>query len=309
MTKTISVVLPVYNCSPCLKLLTARLIKVLKKISPRYEIIFVNDGSTDNSWQMIKLLSAINPHVKGLDLSRNFGQHYAITAGLDIASGRWVVVMDADLQDRPEDILKLYQKATAGYAAVWAKRVERHDWWGKRLVSQVFHRLFGYLSGLETDPTVGNFSICSSRLIGYVREMREQNRSYLQAVKWLGFRQGFVSVVHDKRFAGPSTYTLVAMLRYAFDSVLAYSDKPLKLAIFMGFLFAGAAFIYGFYLVYRYFSLGELPLGWTSVMVSLYFLAGLLFVNLGFIGLYIGKIFAETKNRPLYIVEERVGKS
>lgn len=304
----ISVVIPVYNCAECLDPLVGRLHKSIRRINAQYEIIFIDDGSSDRSWEVIKNLVKSDKRIKGLNLSRNFGQHYAITAGLDIAQGKWVVVMDADLQDQPEDILKLYRKAIEGYEVVWAQRHLRYDSWHKRLISQTFHHFFGYLSGLPTDPTVGNFSICSQRLIKIVRLLREQNRSYLQAVKWLGFKQGFVVVTHAKRYAGKSAYTLAAMWRYGLDSVLAYSDKPLRLAILLGFLLAGGSFAYAFYLILRYFTAGVIPLGWTSVMVSIYFLAGLIFVNLGFLGLYISKIFAETKRRPLYLVKEKAGE-
>lgn len=303
----LSVVIPVYKCGECLPELNRRLRAALARLTDNYEILYVNDGSPDDSWTTIGSLAAGDKRVKGIRLSRNFGQHIAITAGIDAASGDWIVVMDGDLQDRPEDIQRLWEKAKEGYDIVFARRAVRRDHWLKRWGSRLFYRVYAGMTDGRFDPAIANFSLCSRQVADELLKMRERSRSYPLFLKWLGFRWAAVDVVHDPRGHGRSSYSLPKLVNFAVDSIVSQSDKPLRLSIAFGFVTATASLIYGLYLIYKYFFLYQPVAGWTSVMVSLIFFFGLLFTNLGVLGLYIGKIFDEVKWRPLYVVRQTVG--
>ena len=300
----ISVVSPVYGCCDSLNDLYVRLKDALSTISEDFEIIFVNDASPDNAWNTIKELVAQDDRVKGINLSRNFGQHKAIAAGLAHAQGDWVVVMDCDLQDRPEEIIKLYNKAQEGYDAVFGQRIGRQHSRRKRWASRAFIAVYDYLSDSKTDPTIGNFSIISRKVVDGLKELKEQHHPYTFFVIWLGFKRTYIEVDHAKRETGTSSYNFKRLIELAMDNIVSQSNKLLKMSIRFGFGLAFFSALYAFYLVIKYFMTDEVAPGWTSVMVSMYFIGGLLFANLGLIGLYIGKIFDETKNRPLYVIDE-----
>ncbi len=300
----ISVVTPVYGCRACLFQLYARLRQVLENISENFEIIMVNDGSPDEAWFTIVELCSQDSRVKGLDLSRNFGQHNAITAGLDYAAGQWVVVMDCDLQDQPEEILKLYEATRDGYDAVFGRRVNRRDAFLKRLSSRIFNALMGILMDQKLDPTIANFGIYRRSVIQAFRRIRDVNRSFPVFVRWLGFRQTSIDIEHAERSEGRSSYTLSKLISFAINNITAYSNKPLILSIYFGLIVSGCSFLTGVYFIFRYLQRGVGVEGWTSLMVSLYFIAGLLFATLGILGLYIGKTLDQTKGRPLYVIRE-----
>ncbi|WP_221564789.1 glycosyltransferase family 2 protein [Alkalihalobacillus sp. TS-13] len=301
----ISVVIPVYGCEMCLDELNKRLKKTLDEIGTEYEIIMVNDGSPDDAWNTIKRQSEENERIKGIDLSRNFGQHHAITAGLDHTSGDWVVVMDCDLQDRPENIKELYGKAKEGYEVVFGKRIVRQDRFLKRLSSKIFYKVYDYLTDQSSDHTIANFSISSKNVIDSFRRMREQNRLFPLFIKWMGFKTATVVIEHNCRKEGKSSYNLKKLIILATDVIISQSNKPLRLSIQFGFLISLGSFLYGLFLFIRYFFLSVPVQGWTSVMVSLYFIGGLIFFNFGILGLYIGKVFNETKGRPLYLIQNK----
>lgn len=302
----ISVVLPCYRTATCLQELHRRLVATLTRIHPAYEIVFVNDGSPDRDWEVITELCAADPRVVGIDLSRNFGQHTAITAGLDHARGDWMVVMDADLQDQPEEIEHLYRKAQEGFDVVFGRRVDRKDPLQKVMSSRLFNTIFNKLSNVKYDPSVANFSISSAQVIENFRRLRERSRAFALIILWLGFRVGYVPVEHAERFAGNTSYSLAKSLRLAMDIVVSQSDKPLRFSIKFGLLISCISALLGIYYLVHYFITGVSVEGWTSLIVSMFFLFGLLFANLGIIGLYLGKTFEETKNRPLYVVRETV---
>ncbi|MEV9616326.1 glycosyltransferase family 2 protein [Aliarcobacter butzleri] len=305
----ISIVTPVYGCCKSLNNLYKRLNKTLSDITNEFEIIMVNDASPDNSWEAIKELAKKDDRVKGINLSRNFGQHYAITAGLDYANGDWIVVMDCDLQDQPEEIIKLYNKAQEGYDVIFGRRAQRQDSFLKKLGSKIFYKVYDYFTESDTDNTIANFSILNKKVVKEFQKIKEQNRSYYLFIDWLGFRRTNVDIEHAKRGEGKSSYTLKKLINLAIDSIVAQSNKPLKLSIKFGFIMALFSLLYAAWLMVRYF-LFSIPVeGWTSMMVSFYFIGGLLFANMGFLGLYIGKIFDETKNRPLYVVSETTFQS
>jgi len=300
----ISVVIPVYACCKSLDQLYKRLNQSLSKITESFEIIMINDASPDNAWEEIVELSKEDARVKGINLSRNFGQHKAITAGLDYALGDWMVVMDCDLQDQPEEIVKLYNKAQEGYEIVFGRRVQRKDSFFKKLGSKLFYKVYDYFTDSNVDNTIANFSIISNKVLNTLKTMQEQNRTYPLFVNWIGFKRTEVNIEHSSREDGKSSYTLTKLVNLAIDSIVSQSNKPLRLSIKFGFTIALLSLLYGSWLVLKYFAFSTPVKGWTSVMVSIYFIGGLLFANMGILGLYIGKIFDETKNRPLYIVQD-----
>ena len=302
----LSVVIPVYKARDCLAELHRRLVQALEPITPDFEIVLVEDGGADGSWEVIAGLSAHDARVKGVKLSRNFGQHYAITAGLDHASGDWVVVMDCDLQDQPEEIDKLYRKAQEGFDVVIARRHERSDSIHRKLSSTLFSMLYNYLGDIKVDNTTANFSISSRRVIDYVRQFRERNRSFPIFLSSVGFRRAYIDVEHAPRFTGASSYTLGKLLDFAIQCIVSQSNKPLRLSIRFGFMLSAVSLLYAIYLLARYFVHGAGVAGWTSLMVMTSFLFGLLFSNLGILGLYMGKVFDEVKHRPLYMVEQTI---
>lgn len=300
----ISVVVPVYGCESCLIELCGRIKKTISTIPAQHEIVLINDASPDAAWETIKRLSTEDEQIRGIDFSRNFGQHHAITAGLDYTSGDWVVVMDCDLQDKPEEIANLYQKAMDGYEVVFGKRIARQDKWVKRKSSQVFYRIYDYFSGQVSDYSTANFSINSKKVVMGFRRMREQNRNFPLFLKWMGYKAASIPVEHNSRKEGKSSYNINKLINLATDTIISQSNKPLRLSIQIGFLISLVSFLYAVYLFFRYFFLDQPVAGWTSVMVSIFFLGGLIFFNLGILGLYIGKIFNETKGRPLYLIRE-----
>ena len=302
----ISVVSPVYHAEKVVSQLVGLIEKNVQEIDMDYEIILVEDGSTDNSWLEIEKIGRLNSKVKALQLSRNFGQHCAITAGLDYASGDWVVVMDCDLQDRPEEIQKLYQKALEGYDIVLASRHKRKDSFFKKLFSKLFYNLLSYLTGYKHDESVANFGIYSKKVIEAVTEMRESVRYFPTMVNWVGFRSTKVNVNHAPREEGKSNYNFKSLFRLAMDIILSHSDKPIRILIKTGGIVSIGAFIIAIIYLYKWVSGDIFVLGYTSLIVSIWFLSGIIMATLGIVGLYVGKTFEGVRNRPLYIIKETI---
>jgi len=300
----ISVVIPVYKGERSLEELYSRLRKSLESITSEFEIVLVEDCGGDNSWTLIEQLACRDPRVHGIQFSRNFGQHYGITAGLDQSSGEWVIVMDCDLQDRPEEISRLYAKAQEGYDIVVACRGARQDPILKRLTSWLFYKFFSYLADIEYDGDYGNFRIMSRKVVDSFCQIREQLRFFSGLVHWMGFPIARIEVMHAERSDGKSTYTFAKLRKLAAETIIAYSDKPLRLTVRLGFLMASLSFLYGAYILGHALLYGVSVPGWTSLMVSLYFIGGIIITILGIIGIYLGKAFDETKKRPLYIIRK-----
>ncbi|MBW4520943.1 MAG: glycosyltransferase family 2 protein [Scytolyngbya sp. HA4215-MV1] len=298
----ISVVVPVYKAEDCLQELSKRLRNSLEEISKDFEIILVEDCGGDRSWELITELAQQDDRIKGIQFSRNFGQHYGITAGLDHCSGDWIIVMDCDLQDRPEEIPRFYALAQQGYDVILAHRGKRNDPPFKRLSSRLFYQVFNYLADTQYDAGIGNFRMISRKVAESFCQMREQLRFFGGLVDWMGFPTAIVEVQHDSRFSGKSTYTFFKQWKLASEIIIAYSDKPLRLSVKLGFLIAVLAFFYGIYIIFRAFAFGVPVVGWSSLIVSLYFLGGIIIFNLGIIGIYLSKSFNEVKKRPLYLV-------
>jgi polyisoprenyl-phosphate glycosyltransferase len=303
----ISVVVPVYGCISYIEELHMKVKNTLSKLTNNFEIIMVNDGSLDGAWNKIKELAKKNKDLKAINFSRNFGQHYAITAGLDNAKGEWVVVMDCDLQDKPEEIEKLYLKAKEGFDVVLAKRTNRQDNFYKKFFSKLFYKILSYLTDTKLDESIGNFGIYHKNVIKSIISMREQLRFFPVMVNWIGFEQISIEIEHNKRELDKSSYTFKKLLNLAIDVMLAFSDKPLRLTIKVGFYISFLAFIYAFYIfISVLLSDSYIVDGWASLIVSIWFLAGLIIMILGIIGIYLGKTFDETKKRPLYIIKEQI---
>jgi len=302
----ISVVIPVYGCKNGLKPLHERLTASLGAITNDYEIILVNDCCPQNSWEEIRGICERDSRVTGINFSRNFGQIRAITAGLDQSKGDWVVVMDCDLQDRPEDIEILYNKAKEGYDVVFCRREHRKGKLLTKFFSGMFYKAFSYFTDSNYDPQISNFSICRRIVIDNYCKMREQNRAYAIFIRWLGFDSAFVNIEHNDRIEGKSSYSFRRRINLAMEIITAQSNKMLQLSIKIGFAMSLISLIVGVYhIVANWLTETRVNImGWTSMFVSMFFLAGLVLINLGVIGIYIGNIFDEVKSRPLYVIKD-----
>lgn len=302
----LSVVSPVYLAQGIVSELVSELKKNLSEITDSYEIILVEDHSPDNSWAEIVSICQEDEKVKGIKLSRNFGQHKAITAGLDASKGDWVIVMDCDLQDKPSEISKLYKEAQKGFDIVLAKRVFRKDGFLKRASSFLFYRTLEYLTGIKQDRQVANFGIYSRDVINVlVNEMRESIRYFPMMIRWLGFNLTSIEVDHGKG-ERPTSYSFGKLLDLALNVMLTFSDKPLRLSIRFGLIIILTSSLYGIYTIFRYFNDDISVDGWASLIVSIWFFSGLIIFILGMVGLYLGKTFEEVKKRPIYIVQKRI---
>lgn len=304
----LSVVIPVYKAEGCVRELYNRLKSSLESITEDFEIIMVEDGGDDHSWDHIIELSQLDKRVKAIKLSRNFGQHYAITAGLDNARGEWIVVMDCDLQDRPEEIPRLYAKAREGYEVVFARRLRRQDKFLKRYFSRAFYLIFGYLTNTKQDSSIANFGIYHSKVIQSIKQMGDSIRCFPFLVRWVGFNVSFVDVQHGQRTIGNTSYTLKKSLNLSLDVMLSFSYKPLKLAVITGFSISLISFLYAIYIIIRAIQGKIGVLGWSSLIVLIWFLSGMIILILGIVGLYVGKAFEQAKNRPKYIIKEIYNK-
>jgi len=300
----ISVVIPVYKSSESLEELALRLTESLTLITNDFEVILVNDGSPDNSWEIISIISMNDSRFTGIRLSRNFGQHPAITAGLKFSGGTWVVVMDCDLQDRPEEIPKLYEKAQEGFEQVVATRNVRQDTWLKRKTAWMYVGMLSYLSGQHINPSVGNFGIYHRSVIDVITSLKEQGRTFGLLALWAGFRRTEVKVTHVARPYGETSYSYRALIRLGLIGIVSHSDKPLKLTIKFGACLSTVSLLGGSWIVLRQIIWGHTPIGWSSVMVSISFMTGVLLGSIGVAGLYVAQIFDEVKERPTSVIWE-----
>ena len=306
-TPYFSVVLPVYNEEANLEELHGRLVRVLESdLTCSYELIFVDDGSRDGSYQKLRELHAVNPRVRALRFARNFGHHLAITAGIDAARGEVVALMDSDLQDQPESLPALHEKLLEGYDVVRAIRKGKKHSAFKRVSSKLFNRLMNRLvQGYEIDTAV--FRLARRPVIDAVKQCREQARFILGLFSWVGFRQCGVEVSHGERFAGETKYSLFKMIRLALTTITAFSRLPLQLASYLGFAVSGVAFAIGVWIVARKVLLNTAVPGWTSVMVAMLFLGGVQLLCVGILGEYLGRVYSEAQGRPLYVLADQLG--
>lgn len=300
----ISIIIPFYGCRICLMELYLRIKQTLEQMEQTFELIIVNDASPDNAWDDISNLCQKDKRVRGLNFSRNFGQHYAIAAGLQNAKGEWVVVMDCDLQDQPEEIPNLYNKALEGFDIVHGSRSVRQDKFFKRKFSSLFYRTLGYLTDTKQDSTIANFGIYHRKVIKAICSMGDYQRYFPTMVRWVGFRSTVLPIKHSERLHGKTTYSFKKLFRLALEVILAFSDKPLRLTVKFGLIISFLALLFGLYNIYRFFTNQIVVLGWTSTITSVWLLSGIIIFTFGMVGLYIGKIFDKVKQRPLYIVSE-----
>lgn len=301
----ISVISPIYGCSGCLEELVDQLDQVLSGMHLSFEVILIDDASPDDSWSRITELATIHPWLRGLRMARNFGQHSAISAGIEHARGKWVVVMDCDLQDPPTAIPELYAAAhNENLDVVFAQRQNRKDRWTKRLSSWLFFKVLSWLTGTSQDASTANFGIFHSRVISAVCQMPERDRSFPLMVKWAGFRQGRLRIEHAARSSGESGYTLRKLLRLATNIALGYSDKPLQLVAGGGIICSLISFVMVALAVWRWLK-GDIQLaGYTSIVASIWLVGGILLLSLGVVGLYVGQIFRNVQGRPYHIIAE-----
>lgn len=300
----LSIVSPVYHGEKMLNELVQRIHAAIKELTDDYEIILVNDCSPDLSWQKISEICSHDKKVKGINLSRNFGQPYAITAGLSYAAGEYVAVIDCDLQNKPEDLPAMYRKAKEGYDIVSARRVVREDTFLKRLSSATFHKVYDFLSGFKTDKAVAEFGIYSRKVVKVYCSIPEFSRSFVELVHTLGFKKTTVDVLHDHRLEGESSYNLYRLLKLSYDSIISNSNRPLHLAVSLGLIMSVLSFLMAIYNIFaKFYGLNEV-VGYTSTIFSIWFVGGLLLFMMGILGLYIGKIFDQVKGRPVFIVSE-----
>lgn len=303
----ISVVSPVFMAENIIDELVVKIIENLNKITSNYEIILVDDGSIDKSWEKIKNICNTDEHVKGVRFSRNFGQHHAISAGLSFSNGEWVVVMDCDLQDNPEDIIPLYNQAITGWDIVLGRRVRRNDCFLKKLSSTLFYKTLNFLTDTESDQSIGTYRILNKKVVQYFNMLKEQSRFFGGLINWLGFKVCTIDLNHKPRKRGTkSTYTYKKLINLAIDSILSFSDKPIKICIKIGFLMLLLSTIFILTKIFSSILNGTSILGWASIITSIFFSTGLIVINLGLIGLYIGQIFKEVKDRPLFVIQESV---
>ena len=302
----LSVVVPVYGCRDCLRELHRRLVAGAGAVRPDYELVFVDDGSPDGAWDVLADLAAADPSVRAVRLSRNFGQHAAITAGLAHARGRWVVVMDCDLQEPPEEIPRLYAKAREGYDIVFTKRAGRRDSLFRRAAGRAYFRLRNLFLQTSTGGEHGTLSMLSRPVVDAFLSLRDKDREYLIALDWLGFRRAVIEFPHAERHAGRSSYGWRGLLRVAIDGLFFQTTVLLRWIVFVGFLVVLAGLGLAAYYLVTYL-VSEPPPGYTSLAVLLLLLSGFVITSLGVVGLYVGKTFEQVKERPLYVIDETVG--
>jgi glycosyltransferase involved in cell wall biosynthesis len=298
----LSVVVPVYGCRDCLEQLHQRLTKAVRSITTSYEIVFVDDRSRDGAWPVLESLAVADTRVKAVRLSRNFGQHAAITAGLATSKGEWTVVMDCDLQDPPEAIPSLYARAKEGFDLVLARRKQRTHSAFRLALARLYFKLLNTFMGTDIDGEYGTFSILNRKVVDAYLSLGDRDRHYLFVLWWLGFEHGTIEVEHKDRAAGKSSYTFGRLFRHAVSGVFFQTTNLLLYIVYLGFIVAGVGLLGAFYLVYLY-AVAHPPAGFTSVMVLLLVIGGFIITSTGITGLYIGRVFQQVKGRPLYVVD------
>lgn len=301
----LSVVSPVYQASGNVNELVNRLVVELSQIVQTFEIILVDDGSKDDSWVEIVSCCQKHPQVKGVKLSRNFGQHYAVTAGLEFSQGEKIVIMDCDLQDDPSVVHLLYSRAIEGNEIVFTKRKSRKQSFMKVISAVLYNFLFRFLSDRHYEANTGSMVLFSSRVKDHFLSLKDKDRLYIQLLKWIGFKQSYVTIEHQPRFAGRSSYNFFKLMQMAMQGWTSHSDKLLQLSIYTGFCMSLSTLLASIYIIVLYFYRGFQP-GWPSLFIAILFSTGLILISIGIAGLYIGKTFEQAKNRPLYIVDSKI---
>ena len=302
----ISIVSPVYKAENIVMELVKRIISETSKITDNFEIILVEDGGPDNSWAKIEEEAAKDKRVKGIKLSRNFGQHFAITAGIESAQGDYVAVMDCDLQD--DYLPVLYQKALEGFDIVYTYKAARKHNFIKNFTANLFNRIFNYLvdnKNWKAHNNVGSYSMLSRKAVNAFCSFNDYQRHYLMVLRWLGFNNTYVEIEHKERFAGKSSYNFSKLMLHAINGITSQSDKLLRITVTIGILLSMLSFLSIIGIIILYFTRGLMS-GWASLIVTILFSTGILLTSIGIAGIYTGKTFEQVKNRPKYIIDKRV---
>jgi len=301
----LSIVVPIYNEEDGLPELFRRLSDALHPMKLDYEMIFVNDGSADNSLVTLRQLANDHPEVKYINLSRNFGHQIAVTAGLDATQGNAVIIIDGDLQDPPELIPALYAKHQQGFEVVYAKRKSRKgETLFKKWSAKAFYRLLQRMTSIEIPLDTGDFRLIDRKVVDALKRMPEQTKFLRGQIAWVGFRQTAVEFERAERKHGETGYSLSKMIHFALDGITGFSDKPLSFVTKLGFVFSGVSFLIILYAIFAHFVMKETITGWTSLIISSMFIGGIQLISLGIIGTYISRINRNILNRPLYIIAE-----
>ncbi len=303
-----SVVVPLYNEELVIAETHKRLSAVMQGTNEEYEIIYVNDGSRDKTPELAKEIMQKDKNVCLINFSRNFGHQTAITAGMDNARGQAIVVIDADLQDPPEVILDMIAKWKEGFDVVYGRRsVREGETVFKKVTAKVFYRFLSSLTDIDIPTDTGDFRLIDRKVCDALKSVKEKNRYIRGLISWLGFKQTDVTYVRKERFAGTTKYPLKKMLKFAGDAITSFSYKPLKLAAYMGYAISIASFLYLIYVIIRKLTIGDFDSGWASIVAISLFFNGVVLIVLGIMGEYIGRIYDECKNRPLYVIAEKLG--
>ena len=304
----ISVVSPVYGAERTISMLVERIVAAITPITQSFEIILVEDASPDNSWGEISKACEKEERVKGVKLSRNFGQHKAITAGLALAKGDFIIVMDCDLQDDPVYIPELLNKAKEGFDIVYTlKKIRRHNFF-KNVMTKFFNRVFNFLvetKSLKAHGLVGAYSLLSRKVVNEFLKYGDHRRHYLMVLRWLGFSYSFISIEHKERYAGHSSYNLSKLISHAIDGITSQSDKVLLLTVYSGFFMAFASMMAGVFVIILYFIHG-FQSGWASLAVLILFSSGIIITTIGIVGVYVGRTFEQAKGRQLFIIDKTI---
>ncbi len=301
----LSVIIPVFNEEKNIALLHQRLTEVIQKISGSYELVFVNDGSRDQTLPLVKGIAAADPHVKYINFSRNFGHQIAVTAGLDYCNADAIVIIDADLQDPPELITDMYAKMKEGYDVVYAKRKSRQgETFMKKMTAKIFYRLLQRITSVNIPVDTGDFRIISHKIVKVLKQMPEQQKYLRGQIAWAGYRQTYIEYERQQRHAGETGWPYRKMIRFALDGITSFSNFPLKFATASGIIVFVISFLLMLYALYSRFVTKEFVAGWTSLMLVVLFIGGIQLLSIGIIGEYISRMSANVRNRPLYIVED-----
>jgi polyisoprenyl-phosphate glycosyltransferase len=307
-SRSVSVVIPCFNEEGNLRETHRRVTEAVSQAGIQYEIVYVDDGSYDTTAELLRQLQAEDEHVRVVYFSRNFGHQFAVTAGLAHASGGAVIILDADLQDPPELMVEMIRLWEAGYEVIYGVRTDREgETRFKLLTARLFYRLIRWLSETEIPLDTGDFRLLDRKVVDVITAMPERDRFLRGMVSWAGYRQIGIPYRRAPRFSGETKYPVGKMVRFAFDGIVSFSVKPLRLSTLMGFIFAGLALLAILYALAMRLFTQRWVTGWTALIIAILFLGGAQLISLGIIGEYVGRLYGEAKHRPLYLVRETLG--